>query len=199
MISSAANNITNYLICKKVIKDDDREIYQYGFEQVFSSLLNIATMLLLGIILGKIYQSLVLILSFMALRSYSGGYHANTPLHCYLLTVMSISAALSIMKFITIDRFICLGLLVLSSVVILLLSPIGSKNKPLDEIEKIIYRKKTIIVWSVETCVSIVFIILDITEIHIAITLAQVIISIALIFGKTKNYFEMRKTNEKIK
>lgn len=183
MISSVANNITNYLICKKVIKDDDREIYQYGFEQVFSSLLNIATMLLLGIILGKIYQSLVLILSFMALRSYSGGYHANTPLHCYLLTVMSISAALSIMKFITIDRFICLGLLVLSSVVILLLSPIETKNKPLDEIEKIIYRKKTIIVWSVETCVAIVFIILDITEIHIAITLAQVIISIALIFG----------------
>lgn len=183
MISSAANNITNYLICKKVIKDDDREIYQYGFEQVFSSLLNIATMLLLGIILGKIYQSLVLILSFMALRSYSGGYHANTPLQCYLLTVMSISAALSIMKFITIDRFICLGLLVLSSVVILLFSPIGTKNKPLDEIEKIIYRKKTIIVWSVETCVAIVFIILDITEIHIAITLAQVIISIALIFG----------------
>lgn len=183
MISSAANNITNYLICKKVIKDDDREIYQYGFEQVFSSLLNIATMLLLGIILGKIYQSLVLILSFMALRSYSGGYHANTPLQCYLLTVMSISATLSIMKFITIDRFICWGLLVLSSVVILLLSPIGSKNKPLDEIEKIIYRKKTIIVWSVETCVAIVFIILDITEIHIAITLAQVIINIALIFG----------------
>lgn len=183
MISSVANNITNYLICKKVIKDDDREIYQYGFEQVFSSLLNIATMLLLGIILGKIYQSLVLILSFMALRSYSGGYHANTPLHCYLLTVMSISAALSIMIFITIDRFICLGLLVLSSVVILLFSPIGTKNKPLDEIEKIIYRKKTIIVWSVETCVAIVFIILDITEIHIAITLAQVIISIALIFG----------------
>lgn len=183
MISSAANNITNYLICKKVIKDDGREIYQYGFEQVFSSLLNIATMLLLGIILGIIYQSLVLILSFMALRSYSGGYHANTPLQCYLLTVMSISAALSIMKFITIDRFICLGLLVLSSVVILLLSPIGTANKPLDEIEKIIYRKKTIIVWSVETCVAIVFIILDITEIHIAITLAQVIISIALIFG----------------
>lgn len=183
MISSAANNITNYLICKKVIKDDGREIYQYGFEQVFSSLLNIATMLLLGIILGKIYQSLVLILSFMALRSYSGGYHANTPLQCYLLTVMSISAALSIMKFITIDRFICLELLVLSSVVILLLSPIGTANKPLDEIEKIIYRKKTIIVWSVETCVAIVFIILDITEIHIAITLAQVIISIALIFG----------------
>lgn len=183
MISSAANNITNYLICKKVIKDDDREIYQYGFEQVFSSLLNIATMLLLGIILGKIYQSLVLILSFMALRSYFGGYHANTPLQCYLLTVMSISAALSIMKFITIDRFICLGLLVLPSLIIITLSPIGTANKPLDEIEKIIYRKKMIIVWSVETCVAIVFIILDITEIHIAITLAQAIISIALIFG----------------
>lgn len=190
MISSVANNITNYLICKKVIKDDDREIYQYGFEQVFSSLLNIATMLLLGIILGKIYQSLVLILSFMALRSYSGDYHANTPLHCYLLTVMSISAALSIMKFITIDRFICLGLLVLSSLIIITLSPIGTANKPLDEIEKIIYRKKTIIVWCIETCVALLFIVFNNTEIHSSIVLAQTLVSIALISGKvqTRNF-----------
>lgn len=186
MFAAVSNKVTNYLICKRVIKDENREIYQYGFEQIFTTLLNAATMLLFGIAFGEIYQCIVLTVSFMALRSYSGGYHASTSLRCYILTVMSISAALSIMKFIAVNRFICLGLLVLSSVIILLLSPIGTKNKPLDEIEKIIYRKKTIIVWSVETCAALVFIVLNNTEIHIAITLAQVIISIALVFGNIK-------------
>ncbi len=186
MFAKFSCKVTNYLLCKKVIKDDDREIYQYGFEQFFRTLLNVVTMLLLGIGFGEIYQCIILTVSFIALRSYSGGYHANTSLRCYILTVSSISAVLSIMKFIAINRFICLGLLVLSSVIILLFSPIGTKNKPLDEIEKIIYRKKTIIVWSVETCVALVFIVLNSTEIHIAITLALVIISIALIFGNIK-------------
>lgn len=186
MFAAVSNKVTNYLICKNVIKEENREIYQYGFEQVFTTLLNAASMLLLGIVFGEIYQCIVLTVSFMALRSYSGGYHASTSLRCYILTVASISAALSIMKFIAVNRFICLGLLVLSSVIILLLSPIGTKNKPLDEIEKIIYRKKTIIVGSVETCAALIFIVLNNTEIHIAITLAQVIISVALVFGNIK-------------
>lgn len=67
MFATAASRITNRLIFKKVIKDDDLEIYQYGFEQIFLTLLNIATMLLLGIIFGEIYQCIVLTLSFMAL------------------------------------------------------------------------------------------------------------------------------------
>lgn len=102
--------------------------------------------------------------SFMALRSYSGGYYASTSLRCYTLTVASIFAVLSTMKSIAINRFTCLGLLVLSSVIILLLSPIGVKYKPLDDIEKIIYRKNTIIGWSVETCAALVLIVINITE-----------------------------------
>lgn len=184
MFTYFANRVTDFLIDKKIIDDNDREIYQYGFEQFFTTVLNIATMLLLGVIFGKIYQSIVLTLSFMVLRTYSGGYHASTPLRCYILTVISISAALSIMKFVAIKTFICLGLLILSGIVILLLSPVDTKNKPLDEIEKVIYRKKTIFVWSIETCAALVFIVLDITEIHIAIVFAQTIISVALMLGK---------------
>ncbi len=183
MLTFLADRVTKLLICKKVIKDDDREIYQYGFEQVFNTLINIATMLLLGIILGKIYQSIVLTVSFAAVRSYSGGYHVSTSIRCYILTTVSILAGLSVMKFIVIDRFICLGLLILSSVVILSLSPIGTKTKPLDGIEKIIYRRKTVIVWSIEACAALVFIVFNVTEIHTAIVLAQLLISIALIFG----------------
>ncbi len=172
MFTYLSDSLTDFLIGKNVI-DDDREIYQYGFEQFFTTLLNIVTMLLLGIMFGKIYQSIVLTISFMTLRPYSDGYHASTPLRCYILTAVSISATLSIMKFIAINRFICLGMLILSSLVIILFSPIGTENKLLDEIEKIVYSKKTTIVWGVEACVALLFIVSNITEIHITIVFAQ--------------------------
>lgn len=134
----------------------------------------------------------------MFLRAYSGGYHAKTPIRCYILSTLSITAALSIIKFVSINRFICLGLLIISSVIILVLSPVETKNKPLDIVERIIYRRKTLIVWSVEICVALLFTLLKITEIHIAIMLAQMLISIALILGNVQYHKFMNggKINE---
>lgn len=190
MFTSLTEKAVNYLIYKNVIDNDNLEIYQYGLGQIFSTTLNILTTLLLGIIFGEIYQSLIFVFAFMILRTYSGGYHAKTPIRCYFFTTISIAAGLSAMKFIVINRFIYLGLLILSSLIIITLSPIGTANKPLDEIEKIIYRKKTIIVWCIETCVALLFIVFNTTEIHSSIVLAQTLVSIALISGKvqTRNF-----------
>ena len=186
MFTSLTEKAVNYLIYKNVIDNDNLEIYQYGLGQIFSTTLNILTTLLLGIIFGEIYQSLIFVFAFMILRTYSGGYHAKTPIRCYFLTTISIAAGLSAMKFILINRFICLGLLILSSLIIITLSPIGAANKPLDEIEKIIYKKKTIIVWCIESCVALLFIVFNTTEIHSSIVLAQTLVSIALISGKVQ-------------
>lgn len=186
MFTSLTEKAVNYLIYKNVIDNDHQEIYRYGLGQIFSTTLNILTTLLLGIIFGEIYQSLIFVFAFMILRTYSGGYHAKTPIRCYFLTTISIAAGLSAMKFILINKFIYLGLLILSSLIIITLSPIGTANKPLDEIEKIIYKKKTIIVWCIESCVALLFIVFNTTEIHSSIVLAQTLVSIALISGKVQ-------------
>ena len=111
MFASLTMKIVNFLIKNDVIKKDDQEIYIYGFDRIL-------TPLLFGVILGELYQGLIFVFSFMALRKYSGGYHANTPIQCYALTTLAILAALLVMKFIFVNRFICLGLMVLSSLVI---------------------------------------------------------------------------------
>lgn len=193
MFTLLADRITNYLICKNTIDDDNREIYQYGLEQIFTTALNILTTLVLGIIFGKIYQGIVFVVAFMTLRSYSGGYHASTSIRCYIFSVISIVAGLSVMKLVEVNRFVCLVLLILSSIIILVLSPIETVNKPLDEIEKIIYKKKVIFVWSIEVCIALLFIVLNITEIHISIVLAQMLIGVALILGRLQypNFREM--------
>lgn len=187
MFASLTTKIVNFLIKNDVIKKDDQEIYIYGFDRILTTLLNIVTVVLLGAILGELYQGLIFVFAFMALRTYSGGYHANTPIQCYALTTLAILAALLVMKFIFINRFICLGLMVLSSLVILLFSPIETANKPLDRIERIVYRRKTIIVWCTETCVALVFLILDCGQLYMPLVLAQILICFALILGKMRN------------
>ena len=80
MFASLTMKIVNFLIKNDVIKKDDQEIYIYGFDRILTPLLNIATTVLFGVILGELYQGLIFVFSFMALRKYSGGYHANTPI-----------------------------------------------------------------------------------------------------------------------
>lgn len=194
MVTYVSKKITERLLRKEVIEHDDYEIYQYGMEQLLMTAINIVTIIILGIIFGKLWQSLVFAVAFMAIRSYAGGYHASTPVRCYLLTILIITAVLSVMRCVEVDIFICVGLLAISSTVILLLSPVESKNKLLDGIEKIIYREKTIIIWCTETVMAIVFILLNLTEISICITMAQSVLGLSQIVGLLQ-FNKMRNNN----
>lgn len=186
MINELSEKIANRLLRKKVIDDEEKEIYRYGMNQILLSLINIITIIMMGILLDMLWQCLVFTFSFMIIRTYAGGYHASTQARCYLLTVSIITATLSVIKYVEINNYICLILLSISSVIILILSPVGSENKPLDDIEIIIYRKKTIIVWCVEFLIAIVFILVNVKEISICITLAQVDLALCLLSAKYK-------------
>lgn len=186
MVSELSERIANRLIRKKVIDSEEKEIYQYGMNQMLLSLINVVTTLIIGILLGMLWQCLLFTFSFMVIRTYAGGYHASTQKKCYLLTTSIIIATLSVIKYVEINNYICLMLLSISSVIILMLSPVGAENKPLDNIEIVIYRKKTIIVWCMEFLIAIVFILIDFKEISICITLAQVDLALSLFSGKWK-------------
>lgn len=77
----------------------------------------------------------------MVIRSYAGGYHASSTLRCYILTNIAIIVVLSAMKFITFSSTFLGCLSVMNSMVILILAPVDTENKRLDEIECIHYRK----------------------------------------------------------
>ena len=103
MVRKISKKVTNRLLSRNAIKDEDYEIYQYGLEQLLTSILDLLTLLVIGLIMGMIWQGIIFVLSFMLLRKYAGGYHASTPLKCYLLTTLIITVVLSVMKYIQIN------------------------------------------------------------------------------------------------
>lgn len=193
MVGKVSRKVTDRLLSRNAIKDEDYEIYQYGLEQLFTSILNMLTLLVIGSIMGMIWQGIIFVLSFMLLRKYAGGYHASTPLGCYLLTTLIITVALSVMKYFEISILIYLVLLMVSSVIVYMLTPVEAVNKELDKIEKIIYRKKTILIWIVEVSLAIGVFILKHYEISICIFMAVIMVGISLVTGHIEIKLVKRK------
>lgn len=140
MFTKASNKIAEKLIFMQIVSNEDKEIYAYGINRVLTIVLNVAATLILGIIYGRVYEAALFFTAFILLRSYSGGYHASTPMKCYVFTVLLITTILSVMKFVSVHKYVCFGLSLLSDIIIILLSPNEAKNKPLDAIERIIYK-----------------------------------------------------------
>lgn len=82
MLQRVSDRLTDLLLEKGIIKNDDREIYIYGLLAMFSTVINFFLVLAIGVIAGLFIETLMYLLGFALLRSYCGGYHAKTQLGC---------------------------------------------------------------------------------------------------------------------
>lgn len=59
MFKKTSEQLVTELVNANIIKSDDRELYEYGFRQAFTSLLNLITTLALGLAFDCVVQNLV--------------------------------------------------------------------------------------------------------------------------------------------
>ena len=63
---------------QRVITSEDKEIYRYGVQQGWNLLLNLLTTIVIGVVCGMFWESVLFIVAYMPLRSFAGGFHAKT-------------------------------------------------------------------------------------------------------------------------
>lgn len=187
MFAKVAKQLAVQLEENQIIKSDDRELYVYGLNQGMSILLNIATTLGIGLLFGTVLQLVVFMVAYIPLRSYAGGYHARTPVRCYLISIAMLTIISLLIKYITLVRWVYLIETVISSVIIAILSPVADNNKPLDEIEIVVYKKRTKLILLAEVVVSILSWITEWEFIFIIMTYVFLVMSLMLLIGACKN------------
>jgi accessory gene regulator B len=148
------------LIKEEIIQQSDEELYQFGINQLFLFLLNIATTVIIGAVFGMLWQSILFSASYIPLRRYAGGYHAKTPRRCYCLSVLLIMGVLFILKYIPFSQLGMIIVLTVSFTVIYVKSPIESENKPLSDAERTLYQIKARRILLAETALAILLCIL---------------------------------------
>lgn len=168
-------------------EDEKVEIIKYGIERCKMIIISITITLLLGCFFGILYQSIIFLLAFSILRRYAGGYHADTQLRCYVISLIIVILSFFCIKHIYFNNIISFLNLSLSLVIILFLSPIDSENRRLDEKEKQKYGLRTRITATILYLFCCYLYYIEIPNILMPIIVAYSIVAISLIAGCVKN------------
>ncbi len=137
MITKLSNKILQFLINNGVVSDteDDREYYQYGIEITVSSILNIVLIMLLGVVYHSIIESLMFLFTFITLRKFTGGFHADTYFKCNASFCVVYTLVIAAYRYIMFSHTVpvCLALLAFDLTVIMIFCPVENVNKPIPQ------------------------------------------------------------------
>lgn len=190
MVERISNKIIDYQIEKGIISKNDINIYRYGYILLFEVMINILIALGIGIILGKVTEILFFLACFIILRSFCGGYHANSIWKCIFLSnlVMTISILSNILlsKY-TMPISLFFILEICFSIIICVLSPVDNKNKRLSNNEKSFYKKCTIIVSVAENSIGIILMLFNKQEYAYLVLFVFLIQMVSLMIVKGQN------------
>lgn len=179
-------NFTNMLIEKEIIESNSREIIIHGLCSGVELVLNIMTTIFIGVVLGLFIESVIFLVSFSLIRTYAGGYHCKKAISCYLVSTISVLIILSVISFVPQGYTLVISviMLVISIPVILSLAPLGTRNKRIDAIEKIYFKKRVRINLLIECIIFFILLLLKIEIVAFVIANGLIICSFLLIIEK---------------
>lgn len=88
MIQRLVRNIVEYGIAFGEIKQDDQEMYTYGYTILLETSICIVAMGCIGALFDMLIEVIVFSAVFIPLRSFGGGIHADRDWKCILLSVV---------------------------------------------------------------------------------------------------------------
>jgi accessory gene regulator B len=172
--------IADYLCNNETIKEDEKDIYIYGYEIMLSNVVNFLIILSLSLFLNQLIDGFLFYITFIITRQYCGGYHANTYLKCNLifgfLCLLTLFFSNILYPYISFISLMILFFIYIGC--IFEYAPIDNEYKRLSEKDKKKYRK--ISIW-----ISVLWLVVDIllffTAKEYAITLTITLVIIAML------------------
>lgn len=155
-------------------------------------LLNVLTAFLIGLVTEKLFVVAVFTLSFMVLRSYTGGYHSDSRIFCYFGSnlVLFIPVYTEIL-FVWTDNYILIILLALAVGIIMVCSPMHSKNRKLDEAEQKHFGRKARVITVVQLIILGILWYGGVTSYTYAIYSSICIPAVFMLIGKVQLWIQV--------
>ena len=190
MLVYLAKGISSFFISRGIVKEEQREVYDYCFEIMLSTIFNISTVLIISLATKTFLETMCFIAGFMVVRSTAGGYHAQTHWGCWLLLVCSyitylISTHIIAESYQRIGTILCA---VLSFILILIFSPVEDPNKPFTPLEYKLFKKKSSMTAIVLAAICILISTqMDKGKMGFSVAAGMLVVSLSLIAGTLKN------------
>ena len=158
MLEKIIDGMIETQIRNHVLKQEDANIYRYGYMLVYEMILNIVIAFMIGLLLKSLGIVISFLLFFIPLRSFCGGWHIDKIWKCTVISNVFLILAVILEKHLVVQINIYLLMLIFFAAVIMILpmAPVETKNKKISREEKVIYRKKICVIIALHTIIIIV-------------------------------------------
>lgn len=181
MIERMVNWLINRQILLGNLKKEEISVYRYGYTLMLERILNYLILLSIVILTKQWTTVFIFLLSFIPIRSYAGGWHANKFVVCVLVSNFSIIMSIIISQISTIVMPIYYTLVAIYTMLILWkYAPVENEKKRLEKAEKKKYRKCALCILLLEIIAQIVMYSMNVVYINI-ICFSQIVIDVSLI------------------
>lgn len=190
-MKNISNGIADMLWTQGIIQEDDINKCKYGIDLFISSFLEIISILVIAAILGNFIETVLLFVFFVPLRIYAGGYHADTKLKCYFISLVMYGFSYTLANITPSGMFVLINVIgtLFSLIMVLIMAPIIHINKNVNDIERRNYRKISIEICLVETTIILLLTMTIPKNIIVTyLTVGQVSVAISMLAAIMKKH-----------
>ena len=189
-IDKMTNMLTNFIIQHSDVKREDADIIAFGVKYGLITLAEILGMVVISFLMRELIPGAVILIAFISIRVYAGGYHAKTLPRCVVMSTILFTLIILGYKMLYLP-IIVKGLIALFlGVLILIFSPVENDNRRLSKNEKKVFKNRALLFYSISLIIFML-----IKKLSNILVWAYLMILVVLIGGIVKE--KMKMTSER--
>lgn len=136
------DTVVDWMVQRKAINETERDLYKYALHSFFLLLFPLVLAGGFGIFIGSITEGITLVLPFMIVRKFSGGYHSRNLWSCMIGSSLLLFLCTMLAMWVKCDLKLLIATII-ASISLIVFSPIDNESRTLDYNEKRTYKKVT--------------------------------------------------------
>ncbi len=157
MIERIASNIVEQLLKEHLIDEEQSMYCEYAIVLLVEHFITVGTILMLSLIFDVFFPTVLFLAFFLTLRNHTGGFHCDTFIECYVLTVTGYILVVGMVPVLVRHSYVDFIIFVVAIIEIIGMGTINHPNMRLNSFElgKLRKRARVIIVLEVSAvCLS---------------------------------------------
>ncbi len=145
MNAPISDAVSKWLVSEGVVLENEQTLFSFAFNSMIFGLLPVLIALGFGLLFGIPGEGVLMILPFMALRKFSGGFHFRDRTTCIIVSTVLIALSCCVVKWMmTGDHLVLFSVCVaLAAISISWNSPIENQARKLLDKESALFRRVT--------------------------------------------------------
>lgn len=153
MFEQAVDKLVEGQIEKGALKEEDRNIYRYGYQIMIELAVNITVSILIAVLFRAYDIVFVFTAAYLWIRGCAGGYHARTSLGCFGISACMLIGVIIMVQYISSMEIAFWVPFVPEAIItpwVFKYTPIPHKNRPISGNERVHFKRKVKVVYGVE-------------------------------------------------